>query len=116
MVEKNGNRPVKVFSVGCVSTAVFSNERISVGKKFSVQNVVLERRFKDREGNWKSASSLQGVSDLVKARLAIDKTIEFLLCGETNGENSVNMGEPERARSLSPQMKFSGVKLPESAV
>ncbi len=68
------NLPTKKFSVGAVQVAVWENQ----GKEGnSYYTVSFERRYKDKNDEWKSTSSLKA-NDLPKAILALQKTYEFL--------------------------------------
>lgn len=71
--------PVKKFRVGAVSCAVWQNDGKEGTKFFSV---TMDRRYKDKEGNWKSTNSL-GVNDLPKAILVLQKAFEFALLKES---------------------------------
>ncbi len=49
----NGNKPEVVFRRGSVQASVFKNNgRTNDGKEFPVPKVVLQVRYKDRQGNW----------------------------------------------------------------
>ena len=71
--------PVKKFRVGAVSCAVWQNDGKDGSKFFTV---TMERRYKDKEGNWKSTNNL-GVNDLPKAVLVLQKAFEFALLKES---------------------------------
>lgn len=66
--------PVKKFSVGGVQVAIWENE----GKEGSVYYTVsFDRRYKDKNDEWKSTSSLKA-NDLPKAILALEKAYEYI--------------------------------------
>lgn len=73
------NKPVKQWKVGGVTASLWENERFRNGRAFKSKSVSLTRSYQDGQGNWKDTNSYNGVMDLVKARTAIDKAIEFLL-------------------------------------
>ena len=73
------NKPIKQWKVGGVTASLWENERFNNGRAFKSKSVSLTRSYQDGQGNWKDASSFNGVMDLLKARTAIDKAIEFLL-------------------------------------
>ena len=81
--------PVKKFRVGAVSCAVWQNDGKDGSKFFSV---TMERRYKDKEGNWKSTNSL-GVNDLPKAVLVLQKAFEFALLKESQDAVVEEKGE-----------------------
>ena len=78
--------PIKKFQVGGVSAAVWENEsQTPEGSPY--QTVSLQKRFKDKNDEWKSSNSMR-VSDLPKAILALQKAYEFVALKE-KGELAV---------------------------
>ena len=70
--------PVKKFSAGGVQVAVWQNE----GKEgSSFYTVSFDKRYKDKNDEWKSSSSLK-TSDLPKAILALQKAYEYMALKE----------------------------------
>jgi hypothetical protein len=69
-------KPIKVFKVGAVEAAIFENQTA----KGTMKNMVLSKRYKTSEGEWKSTNSF-GASDIPKASLALNKAYEYLLMG-----------------------------------
>ena len=49
--------PVKKFSAGSVSCALWENEATVDGKKASILKASIDRRYKDKDGTWKSSGS-----------------------------------------------------------
>ena len=49
--------PVKKFSAGSVSCALWENEATVNGKKASILKATIDRRYKDKDGTWKSSGS-----------------------------------------------------------
>jgi hypothetical protein len=49
--------PVKKFSAGSVSCALWENEATVDGRKVNLLKATVERRYKDRDGSWKSSGS-----------------------------------------------------------
>jgi len=49
--------PVKKFSAGSVSCALWNNEATVDGRKVNLLKATVERRYKDRDGTWKSSGS-----------------------------------------------------------
>jgi len=49
--------PVKKFSAGSVSCAIWEYEAIVNGKKASILKAAIDRRYKDKDGTWKSSGS-----------------------------------------------------------
>ena len=54
-----GQKPVAKFKAGQVSAALWENEITTKnGHKATVLKATVERRYRDRDGNWKSSGSL----------------------------------------------------------
>lgn len=49
--------PVKKFSAGTISCALWENEAMVAGKKVGILKATVERRYKDKDGTWKSSGS-----------------------------------------------------------
>ncbi len=79
-------QPEKKFSTGSVSATVWQNTGKSRnGEEVSFRTVSFQRSYKDKEGNWKTTSTLR-TNDLPKAALVIQKAYEYLvLRGTRNG-------------------------------
>ncbi len=76
---ENKNRPEKVFSTGAVKVTVWKNDAVSKdGGKTEFRTVNIQRRYADKNGEWKSTSTLR-VNDLPKASLALNKAFEYLV-------------------------------------
>jgi len=71
--------PIKSFRSGAIQVAIWENEATSQdGQPRSFNTVSFERRYKDKDGNWKSTSSLR-LNDLPKATLILQKAYEYLV-------------------------------------
>ena len=49
--------PVKKFSAGTISCAIWENEAVVAGKKVGILKATIERRYRDKDGTWKSSGS-----------------------------------------------------------
>ena len=49
--------PVKKFSAGSVSCALWENEATVDGRKVNLLKATAERRYKDKDGTWNSSGS-----------------------------------------------------------
>ena len=74
--------PIKKFSAGAVSAAVWENP--STNGEGSFQTVTLQKAYKDKQGDWKHSASFKA-SDLPKAMLVLNKAYEFVSLNETSG-------------------------------
>ncbi len=74
-----GNQPEKKFSTGAISATVWKNNGVGKdGKPFESHSVSLQRRYKDKTGQWQSTNSLR-VNDLPKVALVIEETFKYLV-------------------------------------
>lgn len=71
-------QPEKVFKIGAVRASVFRNIIIKAGQPIQLPKVVIEVRYKDKNGNWQGTSSLS-INDLPKAILALQNAYEYLM-------------------------------------
>ena len=53
----SGQKPLVAIKAGLVSSAIFENEITVNGKKVTVMKATLQRRYKDKDGTWKSSGS-----------------------------------------------------------
>ena len=58
--------PEKQFRIGLVSASVFANEVNGEGGKRTVRSVNVQRRYREGDGDWKTATTF-GLSDLPAA-------------------------------------------------
>ena len=71
--------PVKAFKVGAIQCSVWENENLSPeGQVFVSKSVTFERRYKDKNGEWKSTNSLRA-NDLPKAVVLLQQAYEYIL-------------------------------------
>jgi hypothetical protein len=75
------NKPVVTFRAGVVSGSIWKKTESINKKDVDFFNVTLVKNYKDKEDEWKSTSSFSR-EDLVKARLVIDKCIEYIYLKE----------------------------------
>ena len=79
--------PVKKFRAGAVSATVWNNP----GKEFegkeptTYSTISLERSYKDKDGSWKTTSSLR-LNDLPKVAVVVNKAYEFLVLNKDGAE------------------------------
>jgi len=81
--------PEKKFRAGAVCATIWKNDRQSAtGEAFSYHTVSLERSYKDKAGNWKSAGSMR-LQDLPKAALVIQESYRYLVLNGAHAEEVV---------------------------
>jgi hypothetical protein len=78
LVEPIKNMPEQRFSTGAISAAVWKNTIADKEKEAVFYTVTLQRRYKDKEGNWQTTYSLR-TGDLPKATLVLNKAYEFIV-------------------------------------
>jgi hypothetical protein len=78
-----GQKPVAKFKAGQVSAALWENEvTTKTGRKVTMLKATVERRYKDRDGQWKSSGSL-GRNEIPLAIYCLQKCFERIVEGES---------------------------------
>ena len=75
------NPPEKIIMVGPCRVSIFRNLVVKDGQEIEIPKVVLEIRYRDKQGLWRSASALSP-REIPKAILALQKAFDYLLSGE----------------------------------
>ena len=78
--------PEKTFRASPISATIWANEVEKDGKKAIYRSVVLERTYKDKEGEFKKTNKLR-LNDLPKATLVLNKAYEYLVLVDTESIN-----------------------------
>lgn len=74
--------PMKKFSTGAISVAVWENTRKGDDGEESVSyGIVLERSYKDAQDKWQRTNSMR-LNDLPKAVLLLGKAYEFVVMSD----------------------------------
>lgn len=88
MAEKE-NQPVKKFQIGVVGVALWKNTiELKDGQKMDVLSATVDRRYKDKNGEWKSSKSIQ-MNDVPRAILALGKAYDYMVSKNKNSEQIV---------------------------
>lgn len=67
------------FSTGALQATVWKNElKSKTGETQEYRTISFGRRYKDKDGEWKSTNSLR-VNDLPKAVVLLNKAFEYLV-------------------------------------
>jgi hypothetical protein len=72
------SQPETSFKVGAVRAAIFRNTMQRGTKTINIGKVILEVRYRDKDGQWKSTHSMSA-NELPKAILALQKAYEYLM-------------------------------------
>jgi hypothetical protein len=76
--------PEKKFRAGAISATIWQNEgQRKDGTVASFNTISFERGYKDKEGNWKSTSSLR-TSDIPRAVVVLSKAYEYLVMKQSS--------------------------------
>lgn len=79
--------PVAKFRAGQISSAVWRNEIQVKGKAITVLKATVQRRYKDKEGNWQSSGSFSR-NEIPLAIHCLQQAFEKII--ETQHEDSNN--------------------------
>ena len=79
--------PVAKFRAGQISSAVWRNEIQVKGKAVTILKATVQRRYKDREGNWQSSGSFAR-NEIPLAIHCLQQAFEKII--ETQHEDSDN--------------------------
>jgi hypothetical protein len=72
------SKPEITFKMGAVRASIFRNIIQRDGRSVSLPKVVLEVRYRDKDGKWQGTNSLS-LNDLPKAITALQKAYEYIL-------------------------------------
>jgi len=80
-----GQKPVEKFTAGQVSAALWENEiTTSNGNKATVLKASIQRRYKDKDGQWKSSTSFSK-NEIPLAIYCMQKAFEKMIEKQING-------------------------------
>ena len=72
------SKPEKVFKAGAVRASVFRNVFEKNGQEIPIKKVVIEVRYRDKNGEWKGTNSLS-LNEVPKAVTALQQAYEYLV-------------------------------------
>jgi len=83
-----GQKPVAKFNAGQVSAAIWPNEiTVKNGHKATMLKATVQRRFKDKDGQWKSSGSFAR-NEIPLAIYCLEKCFEHMIEGQKEESNS----------------------------
>jgi hypothetical protein len=87
------SKPEVTFKVGAIRASIFQNQ-IPRGKELiSIGKVLLEVRYRDKDGQWKSTYSMSA-NEIPKAILALQKAYDYLMTRKSDdAQNDAADGE-----------------------
>ena len=77
MANTNGNRPTHKIAVGATTVAIWKNVIQTPDGERNMERVTIDRRYKDKDGQWQSTSSFN-TSDLPRLILALQEAYKWL--------------------------------------
>jgi len=96
------SKPESSFKVGAVRAAIFRNTIQRGAQTVSIGKVILEVRYKDKDGQWKSTHSMSA-NELPKAILALQKAYDYLMTNksdETSDGDAADAEGPEETMNV----------------
>ena len=89
-----GQRPVAKFRAGQTSAALWQNEITVSGRKVTVLKASVQRRFKDKDGQWKSSGSFSR-NEIPLAIFCLQKCFEKIIETEIGASNDDSVMDEE---------------------
>jgi hypothetical protein len=83
----NMTKPVWRTNAGHVSAAVWENSITANGKQVTVLKCSVQRRYKDKDGQWKSSMSFNR-NEIFLAMWCLRKALDYIIESQQNDENS----------------------------
>ncbi len=85
----SGQKPVAKFQAGQISSALWSNEiPTKNGGTATILKATVQRRYKDRDGEWKSSGSFSR-NEIPLAVYTLKKCFEYMMEGQKDESGSV---------------------------
>ena len=87
-----GQKPLKTFAAGGVRAAIWENEIQVNGSAKNVLKATVERRYKDRNGTWKSSTSFSR-NEIPLAIYCLEQAFEGIIELEKAGSDGSGVEE-----------------------
>lgn len=81
-------QPLKKFRAGQVSAAIWENQATVNGKQVTMLKATVERRYKDKDGNWQSSNSY-GRNEIPLVVHCLARAFGAIIDEEQNNSNGV---------------------------
>ena len=79
-------KPVAKFNAGQISAAIWENDITANGRSVTMLKVTVQRRYKDKDGQWKSGGSFAR-NEIPLAIYCLQKSFEHMIEGQKDDEN-----------------------------
>lgn len=104
------SKPEISFKVGAVRAAIFRNTIVRGTQTVNIGKVVLEVRYRDKEGQWKSAHSMSA-NEVPKAILALQKAYDYLMTKKSDGASAGEAADATDAEEPDETLNVPVVKV-----
>ena len=88
-----GQKPISKFKAGMVSAAIWENQIEVKGKTVTMLKATVQRRYKDKDGDWKSSQSFSR-NEIPLAIYCLQQAFETMI-GEGNSDANGESVEEE---------------------
>ena len=88
------SKPEISFKVGAVRAAIFRNTIQRGTQTVNIGKVILEVRYRDKDGQWKSTHSMSA-NELPKAILALQKAYDYLMTKKADDASTGDAADAE---------------------
>jgi len=89
-MSQQSNRPAKVFRAGNVRANIWRNQVEVRGRSVTRHSLSIEKRHRDRDGQWKTSRLHAFADDLPKLEVVIREAFAFRVMGESQGTPGAN--------------------------
>ncbi len=83
-----GQKPVAKFRAGQVTAAIWENEITVNGRRTTMLKASVERRFKDKDGQWRSSNSFSR-NEIPMAIYCLQKSLEHIIESRKDDDEGV---------------------------
>ena len=87
-----GQKPVVKFTAGQTSAAIWENEITVNGRQVTMLKATVQRRYRDKDGQWKSSGSFSR-NEIPLAIYCLEKSFEQMIEGQTDDDDNGNVEE-----------------------
>ena len=84
-----GQAPVAKFRAGQVAAAIWANDVEVKGRTVTILKATVQRRYKDKDGNWQSSDSFNR-NEIPLAIHCLQKSFEKIVETQNNASNNGN--------------------------
>ena len=93
------NKPVKRFQLGRITASIWRNVRkLDSGEDATLFSVTLDKRYRDKDGNWQGSSSLH-FNEIPRAIFVLNKAYEFLAMKDSS-EDEIQIAPPKASLNI----------------